>query len=169
MKDVKALRTLVGVREREGKRIEDRLNVERGELKDRQAKAEEAASGVSNAEAAEQAKRDERLQIISNAFTPHALRAVDYAIEDRVKEVAEAIKVANAAEAAVQSQQQVITEVQDALRRNEQRMEKFKERIEKSIKDRDQAIEDSTDEESEETAASRYVARRRKEAAERHG
>jgi hypothetical protein len=92
MSDVKALRALVGVRQREATRLDERLAMERRALTEREAEADIALSERDAARGDEQAKRDEREQLMSSAFTPAALKVLEFAIADRVAEVARAEK-----------------------------------------------------------------------------
>jgi Bacterial type III secretion protein (HrpB7) len=162
VKDVKALRTLVGVRRREATRLQARLAVERDALDQREAEVATAAAQRDAARAAEQAACEERAKLVCGPFTPATLRAMDFAVEDRVASVAQVDKALAASETMVLAQREAVRAVQADVQRNTERIERFEQRIAQALQKRDDEIEEATDEEAEETAAARFVAARRR-------
>lgn len=159
---VKSLRTLVGARKRQGQRLEEALAEQRRCLAQRQAEMDEAVSLRDGSRSREQGARDERSQMMSRAFTPAALKALDFTIQDLAALSAKADQALVQAQAAVVQQEQAVAAVQAEIRRNEQRIESFDERIARLLREREQAAEELAEEETEETAAARFSARQRR-------
>jgi hypothetical protein len=162
MKDIKALQTLIRVRERVADRLEQELVCRRERARECEQRLDQARAQNACAREAEAAARQNRLALISSSFTPAALRTLDFAIESCVVATAAAAKLVGSAEAAHLEAQSAVAEVQKAQHRNRQRMDRFKERIASALSERERAAEEALDEESEEAAASRQVARTRR-------
>jgi hypothetical protein len=159
---VKSLRTLVGARRRQGQRLEEALAEQRRCLAQRQAEAEDARARRDDGRSREQAARDERSRMMNQAFTPAALKALDFAIQDLAAQSAKAGQALVQAQAVVAQQQQAVVSVQAEIRRNDQRIESFDARIAQLLREREQAAEELAEEETEETGAARFSARQRR-------
>jgi chromosome segregation ATPase len=158
---IKSLRSLVKARERRATRLEEELAQQRRLLDERRAAVSEAQAQHDESKASEQAARNERDVLMDSAFTPAALKALDFAIQDLVLQCAQAAQAVAKAQAAVVQQEQAIAALQAEISRNDQRRQSFRERIDKLLRERDQAAEEQADEEAEETAAARFSARQR--------
>lgn len=158
---VKALRTLVKVRKRQGERLEAEVQAARKQL----AELEEARLAAEGELAAcrqdERDARDERDALLRTSFTPYAVRAADYRIEDLKGATAQAEKVLADSHKHIERQAAVVAAAQAAVRRNDQRIESFEQRIATILRERDAAIEELAEEETEEAGAARFVARQR--------
>jgi chromosome segregation ATPase len=159
---IKSLRTLVGARKRQGTRLEEALAQQRRQLEQCEQDAATAANHRDDCLQREQQARDDRTQLISQAFTPAALKALEFSIQDLATQSAQSQQAVAQAQAAIVRQQQAVAAVQAEIRRNDQRIESFNERIERLLKERDQAVEEQAEEEAEETAAARFSARQRR-------
>lgn len=159
---VKSLRTLVSARKRQGQRLEDALAEQRRCLAQGQAEADDALAQRDDSRSREQGAREERSRMMNQAFTPAALKALDFTIQDLAVQSAKADQAVVQAQAAVVQQQQALVAVQAEIRRNDQRIESFDERIARLLREREQAAEELAEEETEETAAARFSARQRR-------
>lgn len=158
---VKSLRTLVSARRRQGQLLEEALAEQRRCLAQRQAEAADALARRDDSRSREQGACDERSRMMDRAFTPAALKALDFTIQDLAAQSAKADQALVQAQAAVAQQQQAVVSVQARIRRNDQRIESFDERIARLLREREQAAEELAEEETEETAAARFSARQR--------
>jgi chromosome segregation ATPase len=161
MNEVRSLRTLVGVRRREGQRLEDRLAQRSRELAERHAEDGEAMEAQAQCVQRKQATRDEREALLGQPFTADALIVSDFATHDRVVELAAADKVVRQTRAALELAEKQIEAVRAEVRRNQQRIERFEARIAEVLRERNEAIEEAAEEETTETAAARFGARQR--------
>lgn len=159
---VKSLRTLVSARRRQGQRLEEALAEQHRRLAQCRAEVDEAVAMRDESRSREQGARDERSRMMSRAFTPAALKALDFAIQDLAALTAKADQALAQAQATAVQQQQAVVSVQAEIRRNEQRIESFDARIARLLHEREQAAEELAEEETEETAAARFSARQRR-------
>jgi predicted nucleic acid-binding Zn-ribbon protein len=158
---VKALRTLVKVRKRQGERLEADVQAARRQLAELEEARRAAEGELAACRADEAAARDERDALQNGAFTPHAMRALDFRIDDLKGATAQAEKALADSHKHVERQAAVVKTAQAAVRRNDQRIEGFEQRIATILRERDAAIEELAEEETEETGAARFVARQR--------
>jgi len=167
---VKALRTLVKVRKRQGERLAAELTAAREALAGCEREREAAEGELAACRADEANARDERDTLLRSSFTPHAVRALDFRIDDLKAATAQAEKTLAERRKAIERQAAVVLAAQAAVRRNDQRIEGFEERIAAILRARDAAQEELAEEETEETGAARFVARQREAREERaHG
>lgn len=158
---VKALRTLVKVRKRQGERLEAELVAARKQLAECEEARVTAEGELAACQADERAARDERDLLLRGAFTPHAVRALDFRIDDAKAATAQAERTLAERHKATERQQAVVHAAQAAVRRNDQRIESFEARIAAVLREREAAQEELAEEETEETGAARFVARQR--------
>jgi hypothetical protein len=163
---LRSLRTIVRVRERQQERLDEELKAQRNALVERQAEASEACAQRDDCIQQEHESRAQRDELFHGPFQPNQLIAMNHRIETYVANTAEAEKVLKKKELAVDRQQEMVVTAQREVRRNAQRIDSFKERIVKVLKDKEQADEDSAEEETEETSTARYCSRQRAAAKE---
>lgn len=161
---LKSLRALANARKRQGDRLEEALAERRRQLVQRQAAADAARAQRDGSMERERHAREDRNVLLSKAFTPAALKALDFTIQDLAAESAQAEQALIQARAAVAQQDQAIVAVQADIRRNAQRIESFNGRIRQLLRERELAAEEQAGEEAEETAAARFSARQRRAA-----
>jgi hypothetical protein len=160
-KIIKALRTIIGVRERHNTRLEEALAAAKILLQERQTEADQALNFLGQCQNNERAARNQRNDLLDQTFNPQALIALDYRVEALVGVTAEAAKTLEQRKAAVQSQQDAVAEIQRAIRRNLQRIDTFKERIKRITLEQELLIEEAAEEETEETSTARFCSRQR--------
>ena len=163
---LKALRTLVRTRERQAAALKAALDQARGEHaigQQRLAQAIEHERACTAAEAAGHADMD---RLTRAAFTPEAQRAMAFRIEDLKAAAAQAARAVGDTREAVARLALGVEAAQAAVRRNEQRIEGFREQIEALQREREAALEEQAEEETEEASTARFVARTRAAAAE---
>lgn len=158
---VRALRTLVKVRKRQGERLEADLQAARRQLAECEDARKAAEGELAACRADEASARDERDALQNGAFTPHAMRALDFRIEDLKGATAQAEKQLAERHKAIDRQAAVVQGAQAALRRNDQRIEGFEQRIATILREREAAQEELAEEETEEAGTARFVARQR--------
>jgi chromosome segregation ATPase len=158
---VKALRTLVKVRKRQGERLEAEVQAARKQLAELEEARQAAEGELAACRQDERDARDERDALLRTSFTPYAVRAADYRIEDLKGATAQAEKVLADSHKHIERQAAVVAAAQAAVRRNDQRIESFEQRIATILRERDAAIEELAEEETEEAGAARFVARQR--------
>jgi Bacterial type III secretion protein (HrpB7) len=161
MNEIRSLRTLVGVRRREGKRLEERLAQRTRELEERRAEDNEALAAREQSVQRGQDTRDEREALLVGPFVADALIVSDFATHDRGVELAAADKVVGQTKAALELAEKQVEAVRAEVRRNQQRVERFEERMAEVLREREYAIEEAAEEETTETAAARFGARQR--------
>lgn len=158
---VKSLRTLIKVRERQGKRLEATLAEARRVLSECEADVEAAIEEHEQSVEDEAAGRQERDDMFSSSFTPAALRSLDFRIEELKAEVVKCERGVAERRKVAERQATVVTNAQTAVRRNEQRVEGFKDRLKKVMDEREATIEEDAEEEAAEAATGRFIARNR--------
>lgn len=158
---VKSLRALVSARKRQGARLEEALAEQRRQLAQRQAEAEDSLALRDERVTHERQAHEDRDRLLGGPFTPAALKALDFTIQDLAAQSAQAEQALVRARSAVAQQEHAILAVQADIRRNDQRVEGFNDRIAQLLREREQAIEEQAEEEAEETAAARFSARQR--------
>lgn len=166
---VKPLRTLVAVRKRQQERLEDSLKAQRQVLTERQAEASGAQSEKEACQEAERHNLAERDALLSCGFTPDKLIGLEHQQQTLARATAQADAQLKKCEAAVAQQTQAVLAVQRDIRRNAQRIDGFKAQINLLVSTRDQALEDSAEEEAEETSTARFCGRQRAAKESRHG
>ena len=158
---VKALRTLVKVRKRQGERLEAEVQAARKQLAELEEARRTAEGELAACRQDERNARDERDALLRTSFTPYAVRAADFRIEDLKSATAQAEKALADSHKHVDRQAAVVKTAQAAVRRNDQRIEGFEQRIATILREREAAQEELAEEETEETGAARFVARQR--------
>ncbi|MGN6525056.1 MAG: hypothetical protein ACTHL8_01585 [Burkholderiaceae bacterium] len=156
---LKSLRTLVKVRERQAQALEREFADARARHEQACVRLQEATGHERACLAGEARAVQDRHALTSGAFTPYDVRAMDFRIEDCRARSAEAARARGDASAAVQRAAADIEAARAAVRRNEQRIEAFREEIAKLLRDHAAAQDEQADEEAEEAAISRFVAR----------
>jgi predicted nucleic acid-binding Zn-ribbon protein len=111
--------------------------------------------------AAETTARGERDAMLNAAFTPAALRALDFRIDDLHAGSAQAEREVAERRAVVAKQSSAVAAAQAAIRRNEQRIQGFEDHVAMLLQEREAAIEEAAEEETEETSTARFVKRQR--------
>jgi chromosome segregation ATPase len=167
MKDrVKALRTLLRIRERRGEALEREL----AQARERLAKAEEEVAAAVESEAAcavAQREGEARLDACTrSAFTPDAMRSLDLSLDDLKSQTVQAGKALQERRAASQRARPPVNVARAALERHERRLKDLREQIAKALREREALQEEQAEEEAEEAAAGRYAARSRNARAE---
>ncbi len=166
---IKPLRTLVGVRRRQGDRLNAQLKQQRGVLAQREAEAEDAAAAHQACVAKERAFEADFEAVMKAGFTPEKRIALEHRRTDAANATAQAAQTVAGCRQAVDQQQQVVVGVQCEIRRNDQRIEGFQTQIANLLSARDRAEEDAAEEEAEETASARFCGRLRLAREQAHG
>jgi hypothetical protein len=158
---LKSLRLLVGVRRREGERLESALAQARRELAQREQEVADA-QGEHAACTADTGQAHADLDAMMNgAFTPAAVRAHGFRVEDLKAAEARALRELGQRRLAAEQQAAAVGSAQAARRRNDQRVASFQERIDDLLRAHDAAQEERAEEETEEASIARHVARSR--------
>ena len=166
---LKALRTLVRVRERQAAALQRTHAQATGQLAGGRELLEAALGEQASSHAAEAAARVELDALTRAPFTPEALRALDFRIEERQAAVQQALRQVRDREAAVLRLEAAVAEAAAAVRLNERRIEGFREQVERLLQEREAAQEELAEEETEEASTARFVARLRAAAEASHG
>ena len=162
----KALRTLVRVRERQAEALQKTLEQAQEEVAIGQQRVVEAVEHERACVAAEAAGRAELDALTQSPFTPQALRALGFRIDDLKAATAQAGKGVTLGREAVARLGLAVDTAQAAVRRNEQRIESFREEVAKIEREREATQEELAEEETEEASTARFVARKRESALE---
>ena len=162
---LKALKTLVRVRERQAAALQRAHDESRAQLASCHEQLAAALEEEGLRQAAETAAHGELDTLTRAPFTPDALRALEFRIEERKAAAVQAARRARDGEAAVQRQEAAVVEAATAVRLNERRIEGFRGQIEQLLREREAAQEELAEEETEEAATARFVARVRAAAA----
>jgi hypothetical protein len=158
---IKALRTLVKVRQRQGQRLEEALAGARRALAERDAEVEAATGELADRVAAEEAAIARRARLVDTAFTTDALRTFELLLDDACEQRTQAERGLAQRHQAAQRQAAAVAAAQVELRRNQERIERFEAQVETLLRKRDAAVEEAAEEETEEGAAARFVKRQR--------
>jgi hypothetical protein len=158
---VKPLRTLVGVRKRQQERLETSLLEQRRVLAERQAEVDAAQTEVQQCLVRENDNQAERQALLGSGFTPDKLVTLEHRQQVLAQATALARQGLQKHEKAVEQQHEVIRNVQRDIRRNAQRIDTFKQQIATILREREQAQEDTAEEEAEETSTARFCGRQR--------
>jgi chromosome segregation ATPase len=163
---VKALRTLLRIRERRGEAFERELAQARARL----AKAEQEVADALESEAAcaaAQADGEARLDACTrNAFTPDMMRTLDLRLADLKSATAQAGRALHERRTASDKARPAVETARIALQRHEQRLQGLREQVAQALREREAAQEEQAEEEAEEAAAGRHAARSRASRAE---
>jgi hypothetical protein len=160
-KTIKALRTIIGVRERHNTRLEESLVAAKVQLRELQVEVDQALSFLGQCQNNERSARDQRDDLINHTFNPDKLIAFNFRVDALSGITADAAKTLEQRKAAVQSQEEVIANIQREIRRNLRRIDTFKDRIKTILREQEQLIEEAAEEETEETSTARFCARQR--------
>lgn len=156
---LKSLRLLVGVRKREGDRLEAALAQARRDLAQREEDVARAQADLA-ARAADIVRADADFDAMQRtAFTPAAVRAHGFRVEDLQAAEARAVREVAERGKARELQAQALASARQAKRRNDQRIESFQSRIDELLREHDAAQEERAEEETEEASIARHVAR----------
>jgi len=158
---IRSLRVLADIRRRRGKVLEKALADQRAALERCAADTLAARERRDDAVNAHQQSLDDRTNLFDQAFTPAHVKAADIAIETAVAEKGEAEKLLKRCESSEQRQRQEVQVAQAAVRRNNERVERFEARIANALALKQSAEDESADEEAEEMASARIGGRRR--------
>jgi len=156
---LKALRTLVRVRERQGEVLAQAAQAAREQLSQAHEALEAANAQVRECEDAQAAGAGELDALTSAPFTTDALRALGFRLEDLKAAVVKAVQGVKNAQETVTRQEQAVAQACAAVRRNDQRLEGLRDQIDKVLQERLEHEEEQAEEESEEASTARFVAR----------
>jgi len=163
---LRALRTLLRIRERRGEALEREL----AQAQERLAKAEDDVAAAVEAEAAcasAQLEGEARLDACTrSAFTPDALRSLDLRLAELKAQAAQAGRTVQERRSAAQRARPPLNAARAALQRHEQRLKDLREQVAQALRERDALQEEQAEEEAEEAAAGRHAARSRAARAE---
>jgi hypothetical protein len=163
---VKALRTLLRIRERRGQAIERELVQAHARL----AKAEQEVADAVESEAtcaSVQAGGEARLDACTRtAFTPDALRALDLRLADLKAATTQAGRALHERRTSSERARAPVEAARAALQRHEQRLQSLREQLARALREREAMQEEQAEEEAEEAAAGRHAARSRSTRAE---
>lgn len=157
----KALQGLMTIKRRQADRLAIILASQRAELDQLQNEAHAALSACNEAAQREAAASKKRTDMLTTPFVTGAMISLELAIQALKAEVVVASKERDRSQFAVQLQEKVANATQSQIRRIEQRVEEFGRRIAQLRLARDLRIEDTAEEEAEETAAARITSRSR--------
>jgi hypothetical protein len=160
-KIIKSLRTLIKVRERRHKKLEEALVAAKVLLQERQTEVDNALNFLTQCQNNERSARSQRDDLVHRTFNPDKLIALDYRVEVLVEITVEANKALDQRNKALQMQHEAVAEVQRDIRRNLQRIDSFKERIKSMMLEQELLIEEAAEEETEETSTARFCSRQR--------
>lgn len=163
---LKALRTLLKVRERQAASLQQAHDTARREL---DAHREQLALAIDqeHAERAAEVRGHAALDALTRgAFTPHALRALDFRIEELKAAAQRALCQTRDGEASVARALARVDEAAAVMRLNDRRIERFREQLATLVREREEALEEQAEEETQETSTARYAARLRATAEE---
>lgn len=158
---LRSLRTIISVRERQHKRFEEALSAQRSVLAERQAACAEARAEQEACELQERSADEDRNGLFLGQFIPQHVMAMDLRIKALAVETHKAIQVVTKSLQAVDKQAEVVRGAQRDVQRNAQRIDSFQQRIATLLREQDYAAEESADEEAGETFTARLMARRR--------
>jgi Bacterial type III secretion protein (HrpB7) len=158
---LRSLRTIVGVRERQQKRLEEALSAQRAVLAERQAECAEAEAQHEACELQERGAEAQRSGLLNGQFIAQHVMAMDLRLKTLAAETASAGQAVTKSRQAVDKQAETVRAAQRDVQRNTQRIESFKERIATLLREQEYAAEEAVDEETGETFTARLLARRR--------
>ena len=158
---IRSLRVLADIRRRRGKALDAALAQQRAAFDRCVADTQAARERRDGAVDAHRQALDDRDHLFDQSFTPAHVKAADIAIETSTAEKAEAEKVLKRCEQSEQRQEQEVRVAQAAVRRNNERIERFEARIAEAISKRQSDEDEAADEEAEEMASARIGSRGR--------
>jgi hypothetical protein len=164
--DVKALRTLVALRRRAGERLAASLAQARAQLADCEDAVAAAQDEHARCVADEQQGQSDLADMMCRAFTPDSMRVLGFRIDDLKSAAMRAQRKVAEQRVAHERQAQVVVAARQAISVNDQRLAGVQERLGHLLRQREQAGQEREEDESNETATTRFLARRR-EARER--
>ena len=154
VQQMKALRGLLQVLERRSQALQKALEQSRQFLAAAQQRQQQLTQEERNGR--------ERLAALTRAvFTPDALRSLTLKVDELEAAIQQAARGARDAGDAVQRREEAVQQAIADIARHERRIERLRERLEVLRREREAAQEELADEEAEEAANARYVARRR--------
>lgn len=164
--EIKALRTLVAMRRRAGERLAATLAQARARL----AECEDAVAAAQDEHARcvadEQQSHSDLDVLMRGAFTADAMRVIGFRIDDLKSAAMRAQRKIAEQRVAHEHQAQAVAAAQQAISVNDQRLAGFQEHLDHLLRQRDEADQEREEDENNETATTRFLARRR-EAQER--
>jgi DNA repair exonuclease SbcCD ATPase subunit len=158
---LRALCTIVGVRERQHPRLEEALTAQRQLLAARQAEHADAHQHQQDCLERQMAAAQRRTDLLEKVFNPQQAMAMDLVLRDLQRETQNADQRLGLCDKAVVQQQAAVQASFRQVRRNEQRIATLKERIADLRREHDQAEEEATDEESADNHTARALMRYR--------
>ena len=158
---IRSLRVLADIRRRRGKALDAALAQQRAAFDRCVADTQAAQARRDGAVDGHRRALDDRDRLFEHTFTPAHVKAADIAIETSTAEKAEAEKVLKRCEQTEQRQEHEVRVAQAAVRRNNERIERFEARIAEAIAKRQADEDESADEEAEEMASARIGRRSR--------
>lgn len=161
MSGIKSLRTLVRLKTRRVDQHEQALQEARAQL----AQAVEATAAARESEeqvrAAEHAVAARLEETTTKGFDSRDVITLQMLLKEAEQHTAQAEQATRQAEAEEEQAEQQRSGCERELKRTQEQLEALQERLQKALQDADLAQEDAQDEEAEETAVARMLARRR--------
>jgi len=160
MSSIASWRTLLGIKERKITKQEEAIQRSREELA-----ACEASLEAANQELQRQCEHRDKFKFAlrdamtgTKTFRPDFVTTLRYQIEDCDRKVEKAQSTVTSEELQVASAQDALQAEQMFLKRLEHQKKTMQEQLDKAIQARENEIEDTQDEDAEETAVARLVA-----------
>ena len=161
MSGIKSLRTLVRLKTRRVEQHDQALQDAKVQL----AQAIEATAAARDSEAqvraAEQAVATRLEETTARGFDSRDVITLQMLLKEAEQHTAQAAQATQQAEAHEQQAEQQRSGCERELKRMKEQLEALQQRLQKALLDADLAQEDAQDEEAEETAVARMLARRR--------
>lgn len=158
---IKSLRTLIAVWRRQQEHLEQMLSQQRRQLVQRGDEAQAARGALRGCHQQESDHQAARQALLGGGFTPDALILLERHGQTLRDATAQAAKALHKAEQALEKQQALILSLQRDIRRGAQRMDSFHQQMARILSEREAAMEEAAEEETEETSASRFSRRQR--------
>ena len=161
MSGIKSLRTLVRLKTRRVDQHEEALQDARAQL----AQAVEATAAARESEAqvraAERAVANRLAETTAKGFDSRDVITLQMLLKDAEQNTTQAEQATRQAEGEEEQAEQQRSGCERELKRTQEQLEALQQRLQKALQDADLAQEDAQDEEAEETAVARMLARRR--------
>jgi chromosome segregation ATPase len=161
MHQIKSLRTLAKLLKHRASRLETALREQQALLTEKEEALRQAQANSEELKQRKEQTINKRSAVFDGPFCGDDLIGLDLTIQNLTNECTQAEKEVKRCEMIVAQQQIHVDNARREVRRNEQRQELMQQRILTHMRERDQAQEDTADEEAEETASARFVRKNR--------
>lgn len=160
MSTIRGLRTLVSLKERRLKALEEAFASSKEQLRQQVAALNEALQAEAQCRAEEDAQREAlaATSMRAGGFRASDIVTLQHLLNEAAGRTAAAGKQVQRAEERVEAARAQVNAAQQALRRGEQQLEHSRERLNKAKEAIEKQQEDQQDEESEEAAVARMLA-----------